>query len=316
MAELYKTEIASYQTNLQETTNYLSSLDESKEMLENDLKIARKYLVKLKGSSNSTSSLQDNFLQKVSQINALYDTRAQGPDKKEVLSENVAQSILASLDIQQHDIDNLREKRLYQLFARSLELPFYLQKEGKDNLQEYIAQTKKLSEIFEYRIREDVFSLGMGIGILKDQEVDVQALLQKVNGELGALSKNRDNFSQVNSVSELQSLEAVLLKYGYSKTTDQKLLKELLSQSPQGLLGLYIGSLAHPITSWNDASSPARHIYVKDLVSNKAELSYCVVDTLQSALGRYLNKVLLDTVVSKLEQKVVVLSVESNLVDF
>ena len=301
----YTAQIENAGHSLENCKKYLSSLSKSEVTLQAEVETARQYLRTFNQQASSSGGLKEFMAQKIRDLKHLYESHAKGLCNSEIFTPNLPKEVLESLGITPAKVNNINSERLFQLFARSMELPYFPIQTGEEIDKVYIKHLKKLSQNFNSRLLEDVFAFKVGLSLAQSGQIPINFRDKGKHLKNFVEDRNVAENIRAKDAKEAQLLKNILSTYGFKESADtSKFLSDIVNQSSCGLLGLCIGSLEdYPVISWNESSKMASHVCMETSRS-KEEISMVIANVIYNILGRHINKIVLDKISSSFENNI------------
>jgi hypothetical protein len=341
LERVYRDQINKENEQLNTCQKHLLALDESENNLRTRLSAAKKSLDELKEEQHSLGSMRYAQAQKLEELNALYEGYFRGlhpHDPYLDLPKIVLKNYLSASDTSLIRLDSLDTKKLFKLFARTMEMPCVALQTGENGTETYEQQIKIIIQNLTHRLNEDVAAFEDITSIMQNMPMPVlMAAEEKKDGEEHEIEDNaqsrkivlnfgeqdkfvedltaKTNFQNLQVLNfqalreeiiskDLDIFKNILLTYGYQdqRLRPSPLLEIIIRQSPFGLLGLCIGALeTHPITSWNDDAKIALQTRIRRNINTHKELRAGIIENVYSILGRHINKLVLQEIEKTLQ---------------
>jgi hypothetical protein len=314
---LYEAQISDADTSLQICQKYLASLEKSESTLKSTLETTERYLKTIDQHTSSTDHLKEVMTEKIRNLKHLYQNHTNGLCSLDVFTHNLPKEVFESLGISSKKLNNINSERLFQLFARSIELPYFSIETGEEIDKAYVKHLEIISQNFTNRLYEDVFAFKVCLSIVSNGRMQVDFLGQ--DKHLKNFVENEQFLEDIinRDLNDAEVLKNILSKYGDKDHFNaSQFLSDIVNKSSYGLLGLCITSLeSFPVYSWNSPIKIIPHVYM-DISENKEEILKSVRETIYTFLGHYINKIVLDKITESFRKKTEKLSTPQHVNNF
>lgn len=303
LKEMYEDQIKEVNDNLESHQKYLPVLDESESALQITLEMTEKYVKKFGQQANSSTYIQESMIQKIKTLQVLYEEYVKGLCSVDIFPPLLPIIVLESLGIPSVQFSNMDTEGLFQLFARTMELPYVVLQTGEDKDNAYTQQLKVIVQNLTNRLYEDVFTIQLISSIVQNGKMTLDFGRQdKLLDRLVTNPKGLEILSEETKIRDLKIFKSILSTYGYQEQKPSPLLEAVIHQSSYGLLGLCVAALeSYPITSWNEVGKIGLQTRIKGIKTSE-ELSAGIIESVYSILGRHINKKVLQKIEEILQE--------------
>lgn len=303
---------AGYEESVKDANNEINNLTNSLNNLDN-IRVLRKELEMNQKTVNqlltntSTSEIQKIIDEKSLALKELYASHRKGFEN--AFSENSSIEVLKGIGILDSQLSHINSGFLFNFFTRKLELPHASIQTGVEKDATDTKALETLSGYFKNKVINDIAAFDAIVSRMSSID-QVKFTFEDNHDLLKKVLRNEIKFLDLatEEATNTSFLKASTIMSSYSSVQNQslKVLHRIVNESPYGLLGLSMSSL----NTRTVTSEPTR---VSDLVmireaEAKGILSTVAIEFVQSFIGNHANKVVLDKILSGINQKPVISS--------
>lgn len=303
-------------TEMTKFTEYRDGLITTKENLERELREAREQFDGITKPYGEFTYLEIHTNDAEEDLISAYAKHTMGPLGENLLTAGVMRKLLKTYKNCGVTIGAVDVEELYQLLARSLELPYYLCQEQRDKVDEWVGHADTLKKHLKLRLWDEVYGLNFGLQFSKACQFDLDLGLQsyfshqdlfigKENPELSKIVNGASidcplNENQV--MSNINFLYKMIGSYGDKIVLPEKVNTILIERSG-GYFGLCIESLSRgPVLSWTNPGSMSGINLILNHTLNISDTINHLMDMILKIVGQHMNVVVLDIMMDNLNK--------------